>query len=312
MSPLRAGVDLGPWVDRCTGFEGVESEPVVACSGGADSLALLALTVATGRAPVAVHVDHGLRPGGAAEAAFVARVAERLGVAARSVRVAVGLGPNLEARARAARYAALDRARRETGAATVLVGHTADDQAETVLLNLMRGSAAAGLGAMALRRGSVVRPLLGLRRSDCEDVCLALGVSPLRDPMNHDRSFRRVVVREDLLPRMSDVAGRDLVPVLTRQAEVLRTESEYLDELARAAWPPAPDTTPAATLTRLPLPLARRAVRNWVGSPPPSFADVERVLAVARGEVRAAQLTGGRRVERRAGALALDRTSVPT
>jgi tRNA(Ile)-lysidine synthase len=310
VSPVGVGVELGRWAGRCTGFEGVEDVPVVACSGGADSVALLALTVASGRVPVAVHVDHGLRPGGAAEAAFVARVAGRLGVEARSVRVAVGAGPNLEARARAARYNALDRARAEVRAATVLVGHTADDQAETVLLNLMRGSAAAGLGAMAPRRGSVVRPLLGLRRSDCEDICVALGVAPLRDPMNHDRSFRRVVVREDLLPRLSEAAGRDLVPVLTRQAEVLRTESDYLDELARAAWPPAPDTTPAATLARLPLPLARRAVRTWVGLPPPSFADVERVLAVARGEARAAELTGGRRVERRAGALALHRASV--
>jgi hypothetical protein len=91
-----------------------------------------------------------------------------------------------------ARYDALEEVRRTLGAATVLVGHTADDQAETVLLNLMRGSAAAGLGAMAERRGSVVRPLLRLRRSDCEAVCALIGVAPVRDPMNADPAFRRV------------------------------------------------------------------------------------------------------------------------
>jgi tRNA(Ile)-lysidine synthase len=205
---------------------------------------------------------------------------------------------------------ALDAARRAVGASTVLVAHTADDQAETVLLNLMRGSAAAGLGAMAERRDAIVRPLLRLRRSDCEAVCAAVGVAPVRDPMNRDRSFRRVRVREDLLPRLSEAAGRDLVPVLARQAEVLRSESEYLDELARAAWPPEPGLSRADVLARLPLPLARRAVRQWIGAPPPSFADVERVLAVARGEIRATEIAGGHRIARRAGVLRLDRASV--
>ncbi|MFA5882580.1 MAG: tRNA lysidine(34) synthetase TilS, partial [Acidimicrobiia bacterium] len=140
-APTRAGPDLTPWVDRLVALEHVEPAPVVACSGGADSVALLALVAATGRTPTAVHVDHGLRADGAAEAAFVARVAARLGAEARAVSIEVSAGPNLEARARDARYVALDAARRAVGASTVLVAHTADDQAETVLLNLMRGSA---------------------------------------------------------------------------------------------------------------------------------------------------------------------------
>ncbi|MBM3660553.1 MAG: tRNA lysidine(34) synthetase TilS, partial [Actinobacteria bacterium] len=231
---------------------------------------------------------------------------------ARVVAVHVAPGPNLEARARDVRYAALDEVRRAVGAAHVLVGHTADDQAETVLLNLMRGSAASGLGAMAVQRGSIVRPLLALRRADCEAVCAAIGVVPVRDPMNADPGFRRVAVRDDVLPRLSSVAGRDLVPVLARQAEVLRAESEYLDDLARAAWPPEGDLHRADVLARLPVPLARRAVRQWIGSPPPSFADVERVLAVARGEIRATEISGGHRVERRSGLLRVVRASVPS
>ena len=311
-SPPPALRDLAPWVARLVALDDVEAQPVVACSGGPDSVALLALIVATGREPTAVYVDHGLRPDGPAEAAHVAEVARQLAADARAVAVDVAPGPNLEARARDARYAALDDARHTLGARTVLVGHTADDQAETVVLNLLRGSASAGLAAMAPRRGAIVRPLLGLRRTDCEAVCAAIGVVPVRDPMNTDPAFRRVVVRDDVLPRLSAVAGRDLVPVLARQAEVLRSESDYLDELARAAWPPDADLKRADVLARLPLPLARRAVRQWLGAPPPSFADVERVLAVARGEARATEVTGGHRVLRRSGVLLVVRASVPS
>jgi tRNA(Ile)-lysidine synthase len=117
--------------------------------------------------------------------------------------------------------------------------------------------------------------------------------------MNDDRAFRRAWIRHEVLPLLEAGAARDLVPVLVRQADVLREESDYLDALARAAWPPdAPEPASSATLARLPLPLARRAVRGWLGLPPPSFDEVERVLAVARGEARATELAGGRRVRR--------------
>ena len=303
-------VDLAPFTDRLLGLEDVRAPVVVACSGGPDSLALLALAAARDLAPVAVYVDHGLRAESAADARIVAGAAERLGAESRSVSVRVDPGPNLEARARDARYDALDRARSDVGATVMLVGHTADDQAETVLLNLLRGSASRGLGGMAVRRDAVVRPLLALRRSETEAICATLGLTPARDAMNDDRHFRRVWIRTEVLPALSAGAERDLVPVLARQAEVLRSDSDYLDELARAAWPPAADRAPAAVLAQLPLPLARRAVRQWLGAPPPSFSEVERVLQVARGEIRATQLAGSRRVERRTGELMLVRDSV--
>jgi tRNA(Ile)-lysidine synthase len=290
---------------------GVDAPVVVACSGGADSVALLALAVDAALAPVAVHVDHSLRPGSDTEAEHVRAIASQLGAQFRAARVEIDAGPNLEARAREARYAALDAARVDVGADVVLVGHTADDQAETVLLNLLRGSASRGLGGMAVRRDTVVRPLLGLRRSDTEALCAMLGLTPARDAMNDDATFRRVWIRNEVLPALSAGADRDLVPVLARQAEVLRADSDYLDELARAAWPPAPDRAPAAALAQLPLPLARRAIRQWLGAPPPSLAEVERVLQVARGEIRATELAGGRRVERHSGELQRLRGSVP-
>jgi tRNA(Ile)-lysidine synthase len=283
---------------------GLAAPVVVGCSGGADSLALLALAVDAGLAPVAVHVDHGLRDGSAAEATHVRAVAERLGATFRAADVTVVPGANLEARARDARYAALDDVRADVGADVVLVGHTADDQAETVLLNVLRGSAAAGLAGMAPRHGSVVRPLLRYRRAETLAICAALGLDVVDDPMNDDPAFRRVAIRQQVLPLLSTLAERDLVPVLARQADILRSDSEFLDELAAAAWPGVEGPL-AATLAALPEPLARRAVRQWCGAPPPSLAEVERVLAVAAGEARATELAGGRAVRRSAGVLSL-------
>ena len=278
---------------------------VVGCSGGADSTALLALTVDARLAPIAVHVDHGLRPDSAADSSRVAGIAAQLGARVDACAVTVEPGANLEERARDARYAALEAARHEHGATAVFVGHTADDQAETVLLNLLRGAASAGLGGMRARRGTLVRPLLEFRRSETAAVCDALGVRVVRDPMNDDETFRRVAVRRRVLPLLGGIAGRDIAPVLARQAEILREESDYLDDLARAAWPG--DRAPSArSLMELHPVLARRAVRVWLGPPPPSSAEVARVLEVADGRCRATELAGGRTVRRTAGQLRVE------
>jgi tRNA(Ile)-lysidine synthase len=291
---------------RCEGLDldGLVGPVVVACSGGPDSLALLILTADAGLEPVAVHVDHRLRPESAAEADVVREAARELGVDSRCVQVDVGPGGNLEARARDARYAALEAARVELGATAVLVAHTADDQAETVLLNVLRGSAASGLAGMPARRGHLARPLLGARRSDVHAVVAERGIAPVVDPSNEDRMHRRNWVRLDALPALCEGAQRDLVPVLNRQAAVMRAEAELLDELADALLADAGGDEPKVrSLADAHPALARRAVRRWLGAPPPSLAEVERVLEVARCERRAAELSRGRRVWREDGAL---------
>jgi tRNA(Ile)-lysidine synthase len=280
----------------------VTAPVVVGCSGGADSLALLALAVDAGLEPIAVHVDHRLRSGSANEAEVVRDASARLGAAFDARRVTVAAGPNLEARAREARYDALETARVEHGATAVLVAHTADDQAETVLLNLLRGSGSAGLAGMPARRDHVVRPLLGARRADLRAECARRGLVPCEDPSNDDLSFRRNWIRHEVLPMLERGSGRDLTPLLTRQADVLRSECDFLDALARAAWPGEAGAR-ARDLAALPDPLARRAVRCWLGPPPPALDEVDAVLAVARGERRAVDLAGGRRVQRSAGML---------
>ncbi len=293
-SPTPAAVDL----------DGLVAPVVVACSGGADSLALLVIAATAHLDPVAVHVDHGLRPDSARDADVVQGAARRLGLQDRRVRVEIEPGGNLEERARHARYAALETVRAELGATAVLVAHTADDQAETVLLNLLRGSGSSGLAGMPARRGYLVRPLLGVRRADARAVCEEHGLVPVDDPSNQDLVHRRNWVRLEALPALSDGARRDLVPVLARQAAVLRAEADLLDELGDALLAKAGGIEPAARVIADAHPaVARRAVRRWLGTPPPSLAEVERVLTVARGERRAAQLSRGRRVWRQSGHL---------
>ena len=283
------GVTVEELLDRCT-FPSAGTALPCAVSGGADSLALLALAVAAGCDATAVHVDHGLRTGSDAEAAVVAAAAARLGARFQAVRVQVDPGPNLEARARAARLAVLP-----AGSAT---GHTMDDQAETVLVNLLRG---AGLDGLAGMRPGSGHPLLGIRRADTRALCAVLGLTPVDDPSNADPRFVRNRVRHELLPLACAVAGRDLVPVLARQAQIVGAEAALLDALAAAI-----DVADASALAAAPAPLARRAARRWLrgaAEHPPDLAAVDRVLAVARGQMSATDVAPGVRVRRRRGSL---------
>ncbi len=268
-----------------------------AVSGGPDSIALLVLAVASGCRAEAIHVDHGLRDGSAAEFAVVRAAADTLGVPARSVAVAVGAGPNLEARARAARYAAMP--------AGVLTGHTADDQAETVLLNLLRGAGLDGLAGMRATAPAHLpqRPMLGLRRRETRAVCELMGLDVVDDPSNTDRRFLRNRVRHELIGLLDDLAGRDVTPVLARQAALIADEAELLDELAGSL-----DPSDARALAAAPPALARRAVRRWLGGDghPPDAATVQRVLDVAHGRAVACEIGGGRRVRRSHQRLVLD------
>lgn len=302
--PVALARALAPWLERMVALDGVAGRAVVGCSGGADSSALLALVRARGLQATAVYVDHGLGPSAVEDERAVRTLADALGAELAVAHVAVTPGGNLEARARGARYAALERVRAEVEAGAVLVGHTRDDQAETVLLNLLRGSGTAGLAGMPARRGSLHRPLLRLRRADTREICARLGISPRDDPMNSDSSFRRVWLRRDVIPRLDHGAQRDVVEVLARQADVLRDEDELLDRLSASIAPEA-GALDVAALRAADTALARRAVRRWLGPPPPSLAQVESVLEVATGSRRAVELPNGRRVERARGALHL-------
>ena len=270
-----------------------------AVSGGPDSTALLVLATEAGCSVTAHHVDHGLRPGSADEADVVAGLADRFGASFHSHRVVVEPGPNLEARARKARYAVLPR--------DVVTGHTLDDRAETVLINLLRGAGRRGLSPHTDRTR---HPLIDLRRRETVELCARIGLVTVTDPSNDDRRHLRNRVCAELLPLLQDVSNRDLAPVLARQADLLGEEDMLLDELAAGI-----DPTDARQLAAAPAPLARRAIRRWIieaGSQdhPPAGGSVERVLEVARGSAVSTQIEGGQTVHRSAQRLRLEPPSV--
>ena len=284
---VPAAADLvAQLLDRCTFARGATSLDC-AVSGGADSLALLTLATAACSHVTAHHVDHGLRPESGSEAGVVAVAAEQLGARFVAHRVELEAGPNLEARARAARYGIMPD--------NVATGHTTDDQAETVMLALLRGSAWQGLGGI---EPGPTKPLLGLRRIETEALCVAMGFDPVEDPSNHDPAFTRNRVRHELLPLLDDIADRDMAPILARQAELLRAGGAYLDGAASVL-----DPTDSVSIAAAPLILARQVIRRWLWTAmvvdhPPDLATVDRVIAVARLEARATDVGGGWRVAR--------------
>jgi tRNA(Ile)-lysidine synthase len=211
---------------------------LVACSGGADSLALaaaVAFEAARAAVPAAlVTVDHGLQDGSAAQARTVAAIGYELGFdPVEVVTVQVGRDGGREAAARTARYAALDAAAAALDA-DLLLGHTLDDQAETVLLGLGRGSGPRSIAGMRPRSGRRVRPLLGVRRATTAAACAALGLEPWDDPHNADPSYQRVRLRREVLPLLEDVLHGGVAEALARTAEQVQDDLDALDELVDA------------------------------------------------------------------------------
>jgi len=256
-------------------------------------MALLVLAVAAGLEVEAVHVDHGIRAGSAVEASLVAAVAERFGATFVSKAVTVEPGGDLEARAR--------RARRSVLSPEAMTGHTADDQAETVLINLLRGAGPHGLGAM---RPGGTHPILRLRRSETHWLCSELAIDVVDDPSNRDPRFVRNRIRGELLPLMGDIGERDVVPLLNRTGEQARLLADWVDTLAIDI-----DPTDSSALVDAASPVAAAAIRNWLrdeNGHPPSAAEVERVMSVARLDVVGCELSGGRRVRRTGGVLRLE------
>ncbi|MCZ2401948.1 tRNA lysidine(34) synthetase TilS [Paenarthrobacter sp. Z7-10] len=302
---------------------------LVACSGGPDSMALAAVAAFFARRGQlrvgAVVVDHQLQSGSGKVALDTAAALRGMGldpveISTTSV-LHAGVGP--EAAARYARYAALDEVAARLGAGTVLLGHTLDDQAESVLLGLARGSGTRSLAGMPKRRGIYLRPFLGLRRAETLAICAAEGLDPWYDPTNSDPVFARSRVRTRVLPFLEAELGPGIAPSLYRSARILGQDADYLDQLAAEAYsrlaehqsghngqPDANETAPDSeirlpekALTALPDPIRQRVVALAVvalGGQQPSF---ERLLAAdsllqRRGSAGPVELAGKVRVYR--------------
>lgn len=266
---------------------------LVACSGGADSLALAAAAAFLARSgrlrAGAVVVDHGLQEASAAAASTAASQLRGLGLDPVLV-VPVDPEGRSEADARTARYAAFERALADTGATAILLGHTLDDQAEQVLLGLARGSGTRSLSGMPAARGPYRRPLLGLRRADTEAICAHEGLGYWVDPTNADTTLLRNRIRHELLPALAAALGPGVAESLARTAVLARQDADCLDAAADAALAPvlrsAPGAVPVvldlAGLRALEEALLSRVLRTAVvlcGAPAPDF---ERTAALAR------------------------------
>jgi len=293
-----------------------ERPVVVACSGGADSLALLAATLferrRAGGPVVGVTVDHALQTGSADRAAAVCAQMEALGADARAVRVDVTGAGGPEAAARVARYAALDAAADATDASAVLLGHTRDDQAETVLLGLARGSGARSLSGMAEVAGRYRRPLLAITRADTEAACVAEDLDIWRDPHNTDPAFARVRVRARVLPVLEAELGPGVAEALARTARLLRDDADLLESLAAEAYAALGAELPVETLLPMPRAVRRRVLRLAAleaGCPATELSlthveEMDRLLTDWRGQA-GIDLPGALRLVRSGGVLRL-------
>ncbi|MEU0564530.1 tRNA lysidine(34) synthetase TilS [Nonomuraea sp. NPDC005983] len=303
---------------------------LAACSGGADSLALAAaLGFVAPRAGLRgglLTVDHGLQDGSAERAVEVAALAGKFGLdPAEVLTVRVGTAGGPEAAARDARYAALTAAADRLGAVAVLLGHTRDDQAETVLLGLARGSGLRSLSGMAAASGRYRRPFLELSRATTVAACQALGLAPWNDPHNDDVRYTRVRVRAAILPLLERELGPGVTEALARTARLARDDADALDEWADMAYQNCAlsDIGGIVTLTvpgleGLPGAVRRRVLRRAaiaVGAPSGALSAthvlaVERLVTAWHGQ-KGVDLPGGRTAVRRCGTLILAISPIP-
>jgi len=252
---------------------------VVAVSGGPDSLALLSILreilPAVPLHLTVAHFDHGWRDDSMHDRDFVASLAATWGYAFRTARAADDT-PHTESAARTARYAFLRQTAAETNSTAIAMGHTQDDQVETLLLHLLRGSGSRGLGAMRQRDADLARPLLDISRKDIEAYLLRLHLTPRRDPSNEDPRFTRNRLRQRVLPAIDafDPAAREL---LARTADILSEEDRFLEDAI--AQVPADLARDRVAFAKLPPALQRRVIRRLV--PDAGFVEVE---ALRRGE----------------------------
>jgi len=291
---------------------------LVAVSGGADSLALASavLTEATQSAitPIALTIDHQLQSGSGAQAEKVEKQLKEMGYGKVIVKkVVVTTESGLEAGARDARYQALSACAAQEKATKVFLGHTRDDQAETVLLGLARGSGTRSLSGMAIENGIYLRPLLHITRVETVAACKELGIEPWNDPHNGNTEFSRIRVRTEVLPVMEEKLGPGIAAALARSAGILRDDADALDEIAQSEISASDlanlDCEHLSTLVRAIRSRVLRAALYAAGAPSGSItadhlAAVEALVTSWRGQGQVS-LPGGVKVERISGRLSL-------
>lgn len=291
---------------------------IVACSGGADSLALSFALFAEAKPRaiqiIGVTVDHQLQPGSGEQARQVMDQLRDIGIEICEIAtVDVEIIDGLEASARRSRYAALEEVRQREDAQKIFLGHTRDDQAESVLLGLVRGSGTRSLSAMSAENGKYVRPLLGITRQVTRNACREVGLSAWEDPQNADPKYLRARIRSQVLPFLEEKIGPGIAAALARSAGLLRDDADALDQWARQELERLdPTSLDIAALARLPRAVRSRVIRAAIyacGAPSGSISHdhiqpIEALVTSWSGQ-GAVSLPGGVKAERISGRLSL-------
>ena len=290
---------------------------LIAVSGGADSLALAyALSLEAPKLAIQLHavtIDHQLQATSSVQATKVVQQMKSLGIETTIEKVTVNMINGLEASARKARYSAFDEVGDRVNAIAIFLGHTRDDQAETVLLGLARGSGTRSLSGMAPHQGRYIRPLLSITRAQTENLCSEVGLTIWNDPHNVDPQFARVRVRTQAIPTLEKTIGPGIAEALARSAELLRHDADALDEWAnQEVMHQDLADLECEHLANLPRAIRSRVIRAAIyaagapaGSVSADHVSVVEALIMAWSGQGAAHLPGGVKVERFSGRLSL-------
>ena len=290
---------------------------LIAVSGGADSLALAyALSLEAPKLAVQLHavtIDHQLQTASSTQASIVVQQMKSLGIETTIEKVTVTMIDGLEASARKARYSAFDEVGDRFNAIAIFLGHTRDDQAETVLLGLARGSGTRSLSGMAPHQGRYIRPLLSITRAQTENLCSEVGITIWNDPHNVDPQFARVRVRTQAIPLLEKTIGPGITEALARSAELLRHDADALDDWAhREVIHQDLADLECEHLANLPRAIRSRIIRTAIyaagapaGSVSADHVSVVEALIMSWSGQGAAHLPGGVKVERFSGRLSL-------
>ncbi len=284
-------VNLEPYLKKCL-FPQSKSKFECGVSGGADSVALMILAKYHGCKVTAHHVNHNIRTEN--ETDFVAELAKRFEIDFVGHQVCVEPGSNLEARARKKRF--------EVMPGGVATAHTMDDQVETFFINLFRGSSLSGLSGM---RPSFSHPILNLRRYETEQIVKDFEIDPFKDPSNKDMRFVRNKIRYVVIPLLNDIAGRDIVPVIYRQMDLMREDNDFLQDCAVSV-----NVLDVKELKSTPKPIASRALRKLLtdnNGYMPVSRDIQKVLDVVNLKHEATQIKNGVMIKRSKGKLKVEK-----
>ena len=273
---------------------------LIACSGGADSIALALISYSQNIDFALVYIEHNINPTTRECETIISDLAKKLKVEFFVEHVDLDLKnnkSNIESRARDARYQALEKVRIENNYDFILTAHHLDDYVETFFINLMRGLGS-GVAALSSARGNLVRPLLNWRKIQLEEIVQKCEIEYFSDPSNDLDCFVRNRVRNELIPLMDDISNRDVAPLVSKAGNHIARDQKFISSLGARSWP-LDGNTSTRTLRALDISLQNHALRSWIIGDKPSDKEMSNILDVVNHEITKTQISGNRTIWRK-------------